>query len=397
MRDPFTRLVLSQAVSRFGDGFFSIGVMWLIFTHTHSILVLGVLSGSYMLLMAVLTAVIAPLVDRLERRALTATVNVVSALIVLVPPALALVGMYHLWELYPAFFLVGAVSSPNGSAVSAMVPGLVGTDDLHAANARIQGTTEAMYLVGPAVGGVFLAYFGALSGLVVDGATFLVAAALLASLPRVARSAAASVERYWDSLRLGAQVLWQESRLRRLAALSILVAFTDAAFIVLSVPLVRVTLHGTTAGVGFLEGSLSAGFIVGAILVRRRTLQAWPWLRLGLVVLFCLSTAAIGLVPLLVWALGTQAVAGVAVAVFDVEWQAAFQLGVDDERLGRAFMWQRAAARVAGAVGAVVVALLAVALGVAAAFLVLGVVGAVLAVGILRRLNTPDPRVATIP
>lgn len=387
MTNPLTRLIWARAVNRFGDGFFSIGVTWLIFTHTHSVVLLGVLWGAYLLLVAVLTSVLGPLVDRWARQRLLLGINGVQAILVLIPPFLWLLGAFRLWELYPAFLLVGLVAIPAGPAVSAMLPGLAGGEALDAANARLAGATEAMYLVGPAVGGVFLAYFGALSGLVVDGASFVAAGLLVASLPQAGAVAARVVERYAAAIRDGFALLWRDVRLLRLAALSVLVSFTDAAFIVLSVPLVRLVLHGTTASVGFLEGSLSAGVLVGAWLVRRRTLGAWPRVRQGLVVLFCVATALIGVVPLLAWALMTQVVAGVADGVFQVEWEVAFQQGVPDAQRGRAFMGQRAAARVASAVGAVMAAGLAAIAGVSAAFLVLGLCGAVLATSLLAGLG----------
>ena len=383
---PLNRLIGAAAITRFGDGFFSIGVTWLIYVQTHSVLLLGGLWGAYLLLVAGVTSVLGPIVDRRERRGLLVSISVVQAVLVLMPPALTLVHAFQLWELYPTFLLVGLVRIPAGSATSAMVPGLAGDEPLPAANARLAGATEAMYLVGPAVGGVFLAYFGALSGLVVNGATFAAAALLLASLPRASAPAPAAAERYRSAVWVGFQVLWRDGRLRRLAGLAILVSFTDAAFIVLSVPLVRTLLHGTTAGVGFLEGSLSAGVLVGAWLVRRQTLGAWPRLRQALVVLFCAATAVIGLVPLLAWALATQIVAGIADGVFQVEWEVAFQQDVSDAQRGRAFMGQRAAARLASAIGAVLAALVAAATGVAAAFLVLGVCGAALASSILYSL-----------
>ncbi len=387
MTNPLTRLIWARAVNRFGDGFFSIGVTWLIFTHTHSVVLLGVLWGAYLLLVAVLTSVLGPLVDRWARQRLLLGINGVQAILVLIPPFLWLLGAFRLWELYPAFLLVGLVAIPAGPAVSAMLPGLAGGEALDAANARLAGATEAMYLVGPAVGGVFLAYFGALSGLVVDGASFVAAGLLVASLPQAGAVAARVVERYAAAIRDGFALLWRDMRLLRLAALSVLVSFTDAAFIVLSVPLVRLVLHGTTASVGFLEGSLSAGVLVGAWLVRRRTLGAWPRVRQGLVVLFCVATALIGVVPLLAWALMTQVVAGVADGVFQVEWEVAFQQGVPDAQRGRAFMGQRAAARVASAVGAVMAAGLAAIAGVSAAFLALGLCGAVLATSLLAGLG----------
>jgi len=392
MARPFTRLVWAQAINRFGDGFFSIGVTWLIYTSTHSVTLLGFLWAAYFLLVAGLTSVLAPVVDRFERRLLAAVLNLLQAIVVFAPLLLAILGWFHLWELYPTFLLLGLVGIPSGSAVSALVPALTAPENLVAANAELYGATQAMYLVGPAVGGMFLAVFGPLSGLAVDGGTFLVAAALLLTLPRSEGHILARREPYWATFRSGARLLWRQARLRLLASLSIIVSATDVAFVVLSVPLVVSVLHGTTAGVGFLEGSLSAGFLLGAWWVRRGALRHWPMARWALVIVFCVATGVIALIPLLLWALLTQVVAGVASAVFQVEWDAAFQSGVPSEELGRVLMWQRGAARLASVAAAVLLALVAARVGVPMAFLALGILGAGIAVWVLANLARWDRR-----
>ncbi len=88
---PFTRIVLAQAINRFGDGFFTIGISWLIYSATGSVLPLGILWGSYMMVAGALQTVTAPLVDRLDRRALTVGLNLVRAAVVAAPVALAAV------------------------------------------------------------------------------------------------------------------------------------------------------------------------------------------------------------------------------------------------------------------------------------------------------------------
>ncbi len=387
MGTAFSRLVWAAAINRFGDGFFSIGVSWLIYTHTHSVLPLGLLWAGYYLVVGVLQSALAPLVDATDRRQLLVRVNLLRGAIVLAPAVLGVFGLYRVFELYPAFVLLGIAGIPARSAASAMIPALVGEGRLVAANARFAGVTEAMYLVGPAAAGLVLAALGARSGLVIDGASFVAAAVLLGSLPPTRSKPSVGEEAYWPALWSGARTVWSDRRLRLLAALSILVQFTDVAFIVLSVPLVRSVLDGTTRGVGFLEASLSGGYLLGAFLMGRAARSIPTTLRFRLVLLFCLATAGIVLIPALWWAFATQVVGGVADAIFQVEWQATFQASVAESHLGRVFMWQAGAQMGAAAVGALLAAGIALAFGIPAGFAVIGGLGAVLAAVVLRRLT----------
>ncbi len=386
MGRAFNRLLWAEAINRFGDGFFSIGVSWIIYTHTHSVLPLGFLWAGYMLVVGGLQSALAPVADAADRRKLLVGVNVARGAIVLAPAVLGLFGLYRVFELYPAFVLLGIAGLPARSAVSAMTPALVPEGQLVTANARLQGVSEAMYLIGPAVAGLVLYTLGARSGLLIDGGSFVVAAALIETLPPLGQGRSAGDEPYWASWAGGARAVFSNRRLWLLAALAVLAQFTDVAFIVLSVPLVRSVLDGTTRGVGFLEASLSGGYLVGAFLMDRAARRIHPGLRGRLVLVFCLATAGIALIPALWWALLTQAVGGIADAIFQVEWQATFQAGVEERRLGGVFMWQAGAQSAAAAVGALLAAGMAVAAGIPAAFAVIGLLGAVLAAVVLMAL-----------
>ena len=232
-----------------------------------------------------------------------------------------------------------------------MIPQVVPAERLFAANARLEGVMEAMYLLGPAVAGVVIAAFGPLTGLGIDTATFLAAAVLMATLPALPRPSPAPSASYVAAMWHGGRVMWRSAVLRRPALLAVVVQVTDAAFIVLSVPLVRSVLHRTTRGVGFLEASLSLGVIVGAAGVNQPRWRFLRRVRWPLVLLFCLATGLIAVVPVLAWALMTQVVAGLADSVFMVEWETHFQSAVSSQDLGRVLMFHGGFARAAQAPG----------------------------------------------
>lgn len=385
MGTGYLKLLLAQAITRFGDGFFSIGVSWLVYVSTGSALPLGALWGGYLMLAGTVQTLVAPITDRMDRRRLTVGINLLRASLVGTPAILAHWHLYHTWQLYPVFVLSGLIWVPYRAAMSSMLPEVVPPDRLLEANARIQGATEIMYIVGPTVGGFTLAVFGALSGLLVDAAALLAAACLLMTLAYHGSPAGKAREPDRQSIWWGIRQWWGEPLLRRLGLMAAVVQLTDVAFIVLSVPLVRSVLHGNTSGVGLLEASLSVGFLGGTWMVGRSSFaRRFRW-RLPLI--FCLATAAIGVIPLLAWALFTQVVAGIAGAIFEVEWNTHFQRTVENQGLARVLMAQQSFTRGVQSVGAVVVALLAVWIGVVGAFVALGLAGAALVIRVARGLQ----------
>ncbi len=149
------------------------------------------------------------------------------------------------------FVGLGVLGLPYSPTVRAMIPQVVPAERLFAANARLEGVMEAMYLLGPAVAGVTIAAFGPLTGLGIDAATFLAAAFVMATLSALPRPSPGPAASYVAAMWHGGRVMWRSAVLRPLALLAVVVQVTDAAFIVLSVPLVRSVLHGTTRGVAF--------------------------------------------------------------------------------------------------------------------------------------------------
>ncbi len=387
---PFARIVWAQAINRFGDGFFTIGISWLIYSSTGSVLPLGILWGSYMMVAGALQTVAAPLVDRWDRRALTVGLNLVRAGVVATPVVLAAAHRFSTWELYPVFVVLGVLGLPYNPAVRAMIPQVVPTERLLAANARLQGVMETMYVLGPAVAGVTIAAFGPLTGLGLDAVSFLAAALLMATVPGLSRPVPAPSTSYVTAMWHGGRVMWRDALLRRLALLAVVVQVTDAAFIVLSVPLVRSVLHGTTRGVGFLEASLSLGVIVGAVAVNQPRLRFLRRVRWALVLLFCLATGLIAVVPMLAWALMTQVAAGLADSVFMVEWETHFQSAVDHQDLGRVLMFHGGFTRAAQALGAFAAAGLALWVGIGGAFLYVGLAGMAMAGALLPGLHRAE-------
>lgn len=380
-------------MSRFGDGFFNVGVLWLLFAHTHSVMALGVLWAAYMFVGGVLQASLSALVDRLDRRSLAVWLNVAQGTLVAGVPALATQGAFRTWELYPLFVLVGLVARPLHAAVGAMLPGLVRPGDRHRANAVLAGITETMAITGPIVGGVVIARWGSQAGLAVDAASFLMAAGVLAGLPRMSASGAHPVVRYRTAMTEGMRRLWTVGELRLLTALLVVEEFTDSTYAVLAVPLVVTVLHHRAPSLGLLEGSLSAGLVLGSVMSRRlsgaRCLGGRWFLAGG----FSAAYAVLVLVPHLYWRMLLQVAAGTMLAIVTIESRLRLQHLVPPDALGSVLMWQEGLSRGgAKTVGSVLVALTAVAVSIPGAFVVVGGVGALLSVPpalALTRLDSP--------
>jgi predicted MFS family arabinose efflux permease len=208
--------------------------------------------------------------------------------------------------------LCTAAGAAYPQCVVAVLPRLVGTgDDLAAANAARVSLTALCIVAGPALGAALLVLSSAAVVFAVNGATFLIGAAVVAGLPREAlrRPAGAAAEVH-ASIRSELAVGWQALREHRdalpLIGAEFLSSSVYGALTVLFV-LVGERLGRGAAGYGYLLSALGVGGVLAAGIGHRAAASGHP--RRALVG----AAAAIG-VPLIVMTVAGSLAAALVLA-----------------------------------------------------------------------------------
>jgi MFS family permease len=205
-------------------------------------------------------------VDRLPRRPLMLACDAASLVLLLSVPVAAWLGGLTFGHLLGVELLVGTAGVFFQTAYQVYLPGILGTEDLPEANAKLQGSEAAAQVAGPGVAGLIAQAVGAVAGLVVDALTFAVSAVCLLRIRTPERLAPA--ESPADGLRRqiseGLRFLVADPYLRVLTGYGALsnLALTGYQSI-LVVFLAREV--GVGAGtVGLVIAGMSAGGLVGA-------------------------------------------------------------------------------------------------------------------------------------
>jgi MFS family permease len=172
----FGFLWAGQAISQIGDGLNKVALLYFVYELTGSALKMTVIG----LLQTIPPLVFGPLIgvylDRLPKKAVMITVDLLRTLMILFIPVFYAFDMLTLERLYVLVFLNSIVSTVFGPALSASVPFIVQRSQLTQANAFLQSTTNIGVLLGPAISGVGIALVGAQNVLYADAATFFVSA-----------------------------------------------------------------------------------------------------------------------------------------------------------------------------------------------------------------------------
>ncbi|UQA62532.1 MFS transporter [Polyangium aurulentum] len=179
-RPAFRRLWLAATVSLIGDWLGFVAVSLLALDQGGGALALALVYAAHSVPHALLTPVGGVLVDRLDRRRLLIAVPLVQALLTV---GMALAAVRGAIGLVQALVLVRTAGTAFMlPAEAAALRHTVEPEELMRANAIISGTWSVTFVAGMALGGA-LAVLGPVPAIIVDAFSFLLAAALLWSLP----------------------------------------------------------------------------------------------------------------------------------------------------------------------------------------------------------------------
>jgi MFS family permease len=187
LRSPnFRRLWLAQTVSLLGSEIGLVTVSYQVYQLTGSSLDVGLLSLAQLVPMLTLTIVGGAFADTFDRRRLMLLQQVGMILGTSVLVVNAALASPRVWPCYVAMLLASSAYAFGVGAQNALIPRIVGDDQLAAAN-NLNGVIGSLgAVVGPALAGALLGTVGVLPAYIVDTGTFfvtLVAVWLLPPLP----------------------------------------------------------------------------------------------------------------------------------------------------------------------------------------------------------------------
>ena len=297
-------LLAAEVLSTTGAQMTWIALPWFVLTTSGSATRMSVIIAAEALGLALTSLLGLRLLNRVGARVTMLACDAARGPLMLVIPVLHWTGDLSFGLLAAVAFAIGALTGPYFSAQRIIVPELLGEDErvVSQATALFQGATRITLLLGPPTAGVLIGVIGAPAVLLVDAATYVVAAVLIALfVPRTTRVEAGEEDR---GLRAGLRWVRHDPLIRAWRACLVV---GDIAFqaIFIALPVLVVARHDADARiVGLLFAGFGVGAVVGNVVSYRLTRRIDG---LGLIARLALAQA----LPL--WVLVYDVPAGVAV------------------------------------------------------------------------------------
>ena len=177
----FVLLWSGQTVSVFGDAFFNLAVMWVVWAETQSTLQTAIIQAIWHLPDVIFAPLAGVLADRWDRKAIMVTTSLAAAAVVgAVALLVALVGHLPPIVAFIAVFKLNSLTAFMSPARASVMPSVVGRDLLTTAQGLFSTARETAMLLGSAAGGLLIAATNAVWALAVDAASFLCVALCIA-------------------------------------------------------------------------------------------------------------------------------------------------------------------------------------------------------------------------
>lgn len=301
----FRLLWAGMTISLFGDGIFTVALVWQVYEISNAPTALSLVGVSMTVPHVVLLLVGGVASDRFDRRRVMIAADVVRGVAVAVFGLLSLAGALELWHVMVIAGAFGVGTAFFGPAFDAVVPDLVPEELLPQANSLDQFVRPAAWrMIGPAVGGWIIAIAGPGVSLLVDAGTFGVSVACLVSMRPVPVGVVDRDRSFAQQAKEGFRYVRSHTWLwgTLLAATFAYLAFLGPTEVLLPY-VVKNELGGSAGDLGLIFALGGIGAMAAAIFIGRRPVPAR-----NMTFIF------------LVWTISTLTVAGYGLARFT--WQA---------------------------------------------------------------------------
>ncbi len=334
----FRLFYFGQAASYVGDGLRSIALPLLVFKLTGSALNLGLTFSLEWFSFGVFSLVGGSLADRLNRKRLMISADVIRSLIILSFALGYRGGWLTLPLLYAGIVLHTACGAVFNGGQASSIPYVLGKARATRAVAALIGTESAVNTAVPPIGGAIFGLFGPFPALLINAATYIASIfslGIIRDLGPETTTGFPRIHHVASDIAIGFRFLFADNAMRIVTFASFMANFWGSLGFTAYVPFIKRDLGGTDFSVGIVFGALGAGTVLGALLVSRVHTTfgqnmvigyLWSFIQLGLIWTNNVAMAAI--------ILGLLSIAG--------GWNVSATLGwrmriIPEETVGRVF------------------------------------------------------------
>lgn len=264
--------LISCLLSRMGDSIDVVAYSWIAYQLTGSAVWLTVVASVNVLPTIFLTPLIAPVVERMNKKRIIVATSLLRAAMVLLTGILMLLNLLTPQFLLVVTFLNSVIESCSDPAYMASIPLIIPSDKLDAGIALRAVVSQGAQLVGKGVGGVCIGLFGSGGTLLMDASLFFLSALALSTLrltteePRPLSGLMTEERGYFTQLKGGFQYFLKRPQLVFLCFFGVGLNIFIAPQVQLQTAYVVEVLHLDAYALSVMGVASAVGMLVGSVI-----------------------------------------------------------------------------------------------------------------------------------
>lgn len=310
---------------------------WLVYDLTGNSMLLGALNGLRALPFLVTGPMAGVAADRMDRRKLLLYTQWVLIITAILMGALVASPFLHVWHIFLFTLITGVAWTITEPVRMSMIPSVVPKGDLANAIALNSGGFNLMKVIGPALGGAMIAWFGAADNFFVQGIAYTGVVAMIYLMHIPPHGAEAKRATALANLKEGFAYVWSTPAVLALMMLAYVPRVFAVPYQTLMPVFQKDVLHVGPEGLGLLMAAPGIGAVIAVLTLASlgHRIKRQGLLLVGSIVILGFFLIVFSQLTSLPLALITLVIAGAFQMFFLASTATMLQLVVPDELRGR--------------------------------------------------------------
>ena len=172
----YRKLLLTNLVNRFGDSVDAIAFTWLVYEITGSASWSALIFGLNMIPNIIVQPFAGPVIEKLDKKKVIVATHILRGIVISAFVGMYLAGIVNPYIMAAFTLIITPIESFNLPASTAFIPSIIKKEHLTHAMSLNSTLSSAMALVGTGLAGIIIAKFGVYTAMLIDAATFFIAA-----------------------------------------------------------------------------------------------------------------------------------------------------------------------------------------------------------------------------
>ena len=178
----YRKLLLSSLINRFGDAVDAIAFTWLVYQITHSASWSALIFGLNLLPNILVQPFAGALVEKMDKKKVIVFTHILRGIVISAFVCMYLAGIVNPFIMVAFTLVITTIESFNLPASTAFLPGVIRKEHLTHAMSLNSTVSSAIALVGTGIAGIIIAKWGVYTAMLIDAATFFIAAFITATV-----------------------------------------------------------------------------------------------------------------------------------------------------------------------------------------------------------------------